>query len=86
MISEGIRLLNDLLGLVDLYHSGLAFTLVQSVIQKTFIHKKPRQIETHKGHSYSIESVAFSPNSQTVASGSYDQMIKLWDAQTGKEL
>ncbi|KAJ5730165.1 vegetative incompatibility protein HET-E-1 [Penicillium malachiteum] len=131
MISEGIRLLDDLLGLVDhkfhsqvheflqdvkrftlqnsyiagiaplqLYYSGLAFAPVQSVIRKIFVREKPKQIETLpvameywnsnlqtlEGDSDRVRSVAFSPDGQTVASGSYNHTIKLWDARTGKEL
>ncbi|PIG80687.1 NACHT and WD40 domain protein, partial [Aspergillus arachidicola] len=33
-----------------------------------------------------VESVAFSPNGQTIASGSHDKTIKLWDTKTGMEL
>jgi WD40 repeat protein len=29
--------------------------------------------------------VAYSPDSKTLASGSYDKTIKLWDLATGKE-
>lgn len=35
------------------------------------------------GHSDTVYSVAFSPDSRTVAGGSYDGKIILWDAQTG---
>jgi WD40 repeat protein len=38
------------------------------------------------GHSGSVQSIAFSPDIQTVASGSADNTIKLWDVKTGKEL
>lgn len=35
------------------------------------------------GHSDTVYSVAFTPDSRTVAGGSYDGKIILWDAQTG---
>lgn len=38
------------------------------------------------GHSQSVKSVAISPDGQTLASGSYDKTIKIWNRTTGKEL
>ncbi len=36
------------------------------------------------GHSADVTSVAFSPDGKTLASGSFDNTIKLWDASTGE--
>lgn len=38
------------------------------------------------GHTFVVSSVAFSPDGKTLASGSADQMIKLWDVASGTEL
>ncbi|KAF7169363.1 hypothetical protein CNMCM5623_002126 [Aspergillus felis] len=44
------------------------------------------QMQTLEGHSAAVTSVAFSGNGQTLASGSDDHTIKLWDTKTGAEL
>src|SRR5262245_59628321 len=38
------------------------------------------------GHQSYIQSVAFSPDGKSIASGSWDNTIKLWDVATGREL
>ncbi len=41
-------------------------------------------IRTLIGHTDDVESLAFSPDSQTLASGSRDKTIRLWDIETGR--
>ena len=38
------------------------------------------------GHTSYVSSVAFSPDGSTLASGSYDNTIRLWDIRTGTHL
>lgn len=45
-----------------------------------------QEICTLTGHTQSIRFVTFSPDGQTLASGSWDKTIKLWQVSTGREL
>ncbi|MBE9208749.1 serine/threonine protein kinase [Nostoc sp. LEGE 06077] len=44
------------------------------------------QPKTFRGHASDVNSVAFAPNGQILASGSDDKTIKLWNIATGTEL
>ena len=41
---------------------------------------------TLSGHSEFVTSCSFSPDGASVLSGSYDNMLKIWDAATGARL
>lgn len=47
---------------------------------------KEEETRVLQGHSDSVQSVAFSPNSQLLASASADGTVRLWHAEKGKEL
>ncbi|OYD96897.1 ribosome assembly protein 4 [Nostoc sp. 'Peltigera membranacea cyanobiont' 210A] len=63
-------------------------TLQQAVYLKPNEKKENRAIEvnTLEGHSSRVSSVGFSPDGKTLASGSADKTIKLWDVSTGKAI
>ncbi|MEA5505065.1 serine/threonine-protein kinase [Halotia wernerae UHCC 0503] len=44
------------------------------------------QTNTLKGHSSDVNSVAFNPDGKTLATGSDDKTIKLWNLATGQEI
>ena len=85
---------------LQVYCSGLAFSPTDSIIRRIFNNQRPNwipalpqvqkswsaELQTVECHSDSVLSVAFSPDGQRIVSGSYDDTIKLWDAQTGSEL
>lgn len=82
------------------FSSALIFSPTNSLTRKLFqgegpgwIVRKPQVEEnldaclmTLEGHSGSVLSVAFSPDSQYIASSSDDNAIKSWDAESGSYL
>ncbi|KAK7414057.1 hypothetical protein QQX98_007089 [Neonectria punicea] len=79
------------------YVSALVFSPSNSLIRGLFDNEAPEWIvtkpkmehdwdaclQTLDGHSGSVNTVAFSPEHQRLASGSNDGKVKIWDAATG---
>lgn len=63
-----------------------AFTLLTSVSSIYTINAQQLVLKTNLGHSDAINCIAFSPNGKFIASGSNDNTVKLWNAQTGHEI
>ncbi len=82
---------------LQIYSSAIVFNSQTSIVRRNNLDKRPTwlrklpQVEdswaslirTLKGHSSSVKAIAFSPDGKQIASGSYDDTIKLWDAITG---
>jgi WD40 repeat protein len=79
------------------YASALLFSPTGSVVRKLFRHEQPSGItvkpaisdgwsaclQTLEGHSREVSSAAFSHDSSKLASASYDNTVKVWDASSG---
>ena len=52
----------------------------------TFAQRSPYHLATLEGHTHQINSIAMSPDGTTLASGSRDSTIRLWDTKTFEEM
>lgn len=82
---------------LQIYASALVFSPARSITRGTFKQEERKWItsgpivqdswnacrQTLEGHSSWVWSVAFSPDSKWIASGSGDYTIKIWDLETG---
>eukprot|EP01050_Picozoa_sp_SAG11_P000999 SAG11_NODE_39_length_21630_cov_11.188658_18_plen_2153_part_00 len=69
------------LGMYSLYQDGAPrFALPQSSPWQDLT----TELRTLEGHSDSVSSVAFDASGGTLASGSWDQTVKLWDVASGE--
>lgn len=64
----------------------MAATRLFPVIQAQTNRQQRAELIVQTGHTKDINSVAFSPDGKTLASGSGDETIKLWDVESGTEL
>ena len=80
-VKSGLRLAG-----LELAIFAAAIALVLAVVVASGPQGTSPQIYLQTGHSSSVYAVAFGPDGQTLASGSDDGAVKLWDAATGEEL
>ncbi|MDH6104584.1 trypsin-like peptidase domain-containing protein [Anabaenopsis tanganyikae CS-531] len=81
--------------LLDMYQQGISLERIPNLqtIATVVTWPNPTLVNTLTGHSSWVTSVAFSPDSlrgaaigKTLASGSWDNTIKLWDVATGRSI
>ena len=82
------------------YHSALIFSPSHSLTRYLFKNEEPQWVtaksaigstwgaclQTLEGHNDWVNSVVFSPDGSRIASGSYDNTVRIWDAVNGDSL
>ncbi|GIZ48192.1 hypothetical protein CKM354_001126300 [Cercospora kikuchii] len=84
---------------LQLYHSALVFTPTQSLVRRTFSHEIRQEwarfpevpvnwsaeVQKLEGHDDRVTAIVFSPDGQVIASASWDQTVRVWNAATGEQ-
>lgn len=53
---------------------------------QAFVYRLPRLIGLRFKHDNWVNSLAFHPSGQTLATGSFDHTVRLWETATGRQL
>jgi WD40 repeat protein len=99
MTSDGFQFLHAFSGVISAaamhtYISALPLASPDALLYKNYVTEsvaeRPRVVlmpwscvQTLRGHDKPVQSVAFSPDGSQIASGSLDQTVRIWNAQTG---
>jgi WD40 repeat protein len=52
---------------------------------RQMLERSSRELAVLSGHTHGVSAIAFSPDGATLASGSFDNTVRLWDVATGRE-
>ncbi|EHK47241.1 hypothetical protein TRIATDRAFT_217787 [Trichoderma atroviride IMI 206040] len=98
-LAEGVESVRKLLHIARAYASALAFTPTASEVRAVqWKHRLPfiKKLEGVKPHwdahrqtleaGSRVNSVAFSPNGKILASGLWDNVVRLWEVSTGSHI
>lgn len=84
---------------LQLYQSALIFTPENSIVRRTFQHEATQTFsllpdvvadwsaerQKLEGHDNAVTAETFAHDSKLLASASYDEMVRVWDAATGEQ-
>jgi WD40 repeat protein len=70
---------------VAFHPDGTFLAVAQEWDAKVFDIARRQEVATLKGHKGKVTSVAFAPDGRTLATGSWDGIVRLWDPFTGAE-